>query len=255
MKHPLLSEILSSQVVHDAAGRSHPLKSGITPDEGEFIWNIITSQAIERTLEIGCGYGISTLYICDALSSKTLPQHLIIDPNQSTEYCGIGTRNLDQANFDFYQLIEKPSEIALPELLLNGTEPFDFALVDGYHTFDQVILEFYYIDMLLKENGIIVFDDVTIFPGVGKAVRYIATCPNYEIYGTVRLPPLWKRRLVDATKRLLGRLLWTLPNSLAREFLNDSILNPHARFGLNTRMIAVKKTALTKRSSGWYVPF
>ena len=153
MINPVVKQILMSKTVTDEFGNNHKLRSEIGPDKGEFIWALIQSNEIEHSIEIGCAFGISSLYICDALSQKESPRHVIIDPFQSTTWHGVGVNNLQTAGFSFYELIEKPSEIALPTLLQNE-ERFDFAFIDGYHTFDHALLDFFYLNRLLKIQGL-----------------------------------------------------------------------------------------------------
>ena len=75
MIHPLLAEVFASQQVTDKFGNSYPLRSSINPEEGEFIWRLISKNKVEHSLEIGCAFDISSLYICAALSKKF---HLIM---------------------------------------------------------------------------------------------------------------------------------------------------------------------------------
>ncbi len=46
------------------------------------------------------------------------------------------------------------SEICLPQLLQQELR-FDFAYVDGWHTFDHVMMEFFYINRMLDEGGVV----------------------------------------------------------------------------------------------------
>ena len=83
--------------------------SSISNSEGEFRWNNIRDHHYEKTIEIGCALGISSLYICDALSVLGQPSHTIIDPFQTTRWESVGIRNLERRNLDFYSLLEQPS--------------------------------------------------------------------------------------------------------------------------------------------------
>jgi hypothetical protein len=47
------------------------MHSGISRDEGKFIYNLIQSDPrISHTLEVGCAYGPSSLNICAALRGR-----------------------------------------------------------------------------------------------------------------------------------------------------------------------------------------
>ena len=65
----------------------------------------------------------------------------------------------------------------MPELLEDNEEKFDFIFIDGWHTFDYTLLDFFYADKLLRKGGIIIIDDAKHL-GVAKCVRYIDT--NYR---------------------------------------------------------------------------
>ena len=183
MHSPVLTEILKTEKVYARDGNAYDLHSAIDENGGRAIYELIKDQGISVSLEVGCAYGVSSLYICDALSAHQNPHHTIIDPNQSTEWRGIGKLNLRKAGFDFFSLIEKPSEIALPELLVNGKK-FQFILIDGWHTFDQTLLDFFYADRLLEDGGFVAIDDAN-FPGIRKMISYASKYPNYRIYKKV----------------------------------------------------------------------
>jgi Methyltransferase domain len=68
-----------------------------------------------NTLEVGCAYGLSSLFICSALQERHGATHTIIDPYQNGY--GVGIRNLEDAGLRFFNLIENKSEFALPKLL------------------------------------------------------------------------------------------------------------------------------------------
>jgi len=151
----------------------------VSRSEGEFLAKAIEDNGFQRTIEIGCALGISSLYICDALSGQPDPSHTIIDPNQTDGWERIGIRNLEAHGYSFYRLIEQPSEIALPQLLQRG-EAFDLGFIDGYHTFDHALVDFFYLNRMLRVGGMIIFDDVS-FPSISKLVRYLRNYPAYEI--------------------------------------------------------------------------
>jgi len=68
--------------------------------------------------------------------------HTIIDAFQSTYFNNIGVGNLKKANLNIYDLIEAYTEIALPQLL-SDVKKYDFCFIDGNHTFDRVLVDFF----------------------------------------------------------------------------------------------------------------
>jgi hypothetical protein len=93
--------------------------------------------------------GATTRSACAEASARQAVR-IVIDPFQRTQWRGSGIKNIRDAEFG--------SDIVLPGLLDEGVT-VDFAFVDGWHTFDQVPVEFYDINRLLRVGGVIAFDD------------------------------------------------------------------------------------------------
>ena len=178
----------------------------------------------------------------------------MIDPLQSTRWHSVGVQNLRKTGFTFWELIEQPSALALPSLLASGLK-VQFALIDGWHTFDQVLLDFFYVDKLLEDGGIVAFDDV-VMPAINRAVRYLLNYPNYRIVETVdeSAPPKVspKRRVFDF---VLRRLTNAVPSRIREEYFSDSWLRPSEKIGLNGRMVFLQKSGPDTRSWDWYKSF
>lgn len=253
MKIKLIEEILDSRQVTDEKGNTYELHSEISKAEGEFISELILGNEVEQSIEIGCAFGISSFYICNALSKKKSPHHVIIDPHQWSQWHGIGVHNLKRARFSFFELIEQPSEIALPRLLEKG-ETFDFAFIDGWHTFDHVLLDFFYIDRLLKVQGIVVFDDID-YPGPRRLIRYISNYQNYEIICSLKYDRALKNRLSDCLVTGISALVKLLPERYTRQIFSDNVFRPNCSLALNTSIIALRKTNHDTRNWDWYAPF
>jgi predicted O-methyltransferase YrrM len=256
MYNETLTYILDTGNVHDRFGNTYRLHSSISLEKGEFIWHLVRDNKPERTLEVGCAYGVSSLFICDALAhNQNNAAHVIVDPHQSTLWRGVGIYNLEKAGFTFWELIEEYSEFALPRLVANERR-FDFAFIDGLHRFENVLLDFFYIDRLLEVNGIIVFDDVDT-QAVNKALRYILNYPNYEVMGLfpeISLHTI-KRRSLETFKRGLKLLTTFMPGRMARELFDDSVFRPHTEIGLDRGVIALRKTSSESTQWDWYEPF
>ena len=77
---------------------------------------------------------------------------------------------------NFFTLIEKGSEFALPILAENGGESIDLALIDGWHTFDQTLIDASYLIMMLRVGGFLIIDDYD-WPAVRKVADYLETLP------------------------------------------------------------------------------
>src|SRR5581483_11732845 len=108
-----------------------------------------------------------------------------------------------------------------------GGEQFDFAFIDGYHTFDHCLVDFFYIDMMLRPRGIVVFDDVG-WPAINNVVRFVAANRRYAIVDSARRTPLgqvrglaggWFRTL--GRPRMLRKTLWQVDRSFAVALRKD----------------------------------
>lgn len=90
-------------------------------------------------------------------------------------------------------VIEKTSYRALPLLLeqvLSKSIPkFHMIYIDGWHTFDYTLVDFFYADLLLEVNGVIVLDDIKHTP-VRRTMDYIRT--NYPHYTVVDKTPCYR---------------------------------------------------------------
>jgi predicted O-methyltransferase YrrM len=206
----VLQEIIKTQQVRPVDdGNSIPLHSSISDEEGLFLQNLVHKVDPKIILEVGLAFGISGLYICDALTIREGTRYIAIDPYQYDNESvwgswgnGIGMANLRRAGFgDIVEVIAKPSHLALPQLEMTGQE-IDFAFIDGWHTFDFTLVDFFYIDHLLRVGGIVAFDDV-YWPAVKKVCRFVATNRAYAAVGTYGANS-WKRRAVE-------RLLTIMP--------------------------------------------
>jgi predicted O-methyltransferase YrrM len=254
MPEALLDRIYQTREVVDRDSVRHKLHSEITPDEGKLMASLIREHHFNRTLEVGCAYGLSSLFICGALAEQPSPQHTMLDPGQFTYWKGIGMHHLEQAGYThFVELIEKPSEVALPEML-EQQRTFQFALIDGFHTFDHVLLDFFFVNRLLEDGGIVVMDDLQL-PGIKKVARYIANYPNYKVVATAKrsiYPPSWRRRLAEASLRLLAAVM---PQDMRSQVFDNAFFQSDISRGLVSEMVAFQKTGPDERSSHWYAPF
>jgi predicted O-methyltransferase YrrM len=213
--HPLAERIIATGRTELPNGEEANADSFIPRLECEMIYRAVEVAQASRAIEVGMAYGVSSLCILDALSrtspgadSSALPRMIAIDPAQLTDYQGAGVHLLRRAGLDsFFRLVPQPSAVALPELLRNG-ERARFAFIDGWHTFDHTLVDFFYIDQMLETGGIVVLDDVS-YPAINAVVRFILTNRDYELTDTVPLAPVSRgirfRRLLKRLVRPIAR--------------------------------------------------
>jgi len=158
------------------------ISSTISEAEAVILMKIVSDVKAEVTLETGLAFGASAIAICHAKQSFHSERkiHYAIDPNQNDFYEGAALVALEQEGLDNqFKLLEGPSHMKLPELISNN-EKLDFAFVDGWHTFDYTLLDFFLIDKILKPGGIIAFHDMQAL-SKQKVLRYILTHRKYRI--------------------------------------------------------------------------
>lgn len=161
-------------VVARSDGSVHQLfPVSVNSAEGEALREWVERERAAHTIEVGFGYGISALFICEALLANDRPdaRHVVLDPNQTWRFADCGLQLIEEAGLD--KLVEfhaEASETALPRFLAEGRR-FDLAFVDGNHRFDGVFLDLIYLGRLVREGGIIFVDDFQL-PAVAKAVSF-----------------------------------------------------------------------------------
>ena len=229
----LIKKIYETGMVYDKDGNEFELRNHISPDEGEFLINIINDYiSTKKVIEIGCAFGISALHIGEAIRNYKDSEHIIIDPFQSSHYRRVGIHQIEKAGFKNFRLIEEPSGSALPALAADRASEFGFVFIDGWHTFDQTLVDLYYADQLLVDDGIVVIDDCALAP-VAKAVAYFANDPNYEMVRTVGR---------HTTRQRIGGVINTLlPVQIAREILPHGLYDRFYVRCLYPSMVALRK--------------
>jgi predicted O-methyltransferase YrrM len=152
------------------------LASNSTLNNLKFIQRMMRDRQPQRTLEIGLAFGASTLVFCaeyQNLGRTGTKQHTAIDPFQPRHwYDEAGVFAVERAGLgEFLDYRPEFSEFVLPKLLESG-QCYDLIYVDGGHLFENVFLDALYCARLLKDGGIIMFDDSTD-PHVAKAMGFI----------------------------------------------------------------------------------
>ncbi len=202
----------------------------------------------KTTLEVGMAYGVSTLFICEALADLPHPAtHIAIDPHQSSKWHGIGLRNVQAAGFaDKLRLLEERSELCLPRLLQEGTT-IDLAFIDGLHHFEQCALEFYYIDRMLPVGGVVIFDDVN-WPAIRHVVRLVMSYGTYEVTDHTG-PKGGGTTLLGRARKALARLPY------ARQLLRPDFLARDWDLGIRGSCVALTKITSERPKHGEFRGF
>jgi predicted O-methyltransferase YrrM len=144
--------------------------------EGEALRDWVLREGARRSIEIGLGYGISALYICEGLLENADPtmHHVAIDPFQAPRFSDCGLQFLAEAGVA--KMVEhhaEESQILLPRFL-GEARSFDFAFVDGNHRFERFFVDLFYLSHLVRPGGIVALDDYQL-PAIARATSFFTT--------------------------------------------------------------------------------
>ncbi|HXG85356.1 MAG TPA: class I SAM-dependent methyltransferase [Pyrinomonadaceae bacterium] len=179
-QNPTLKELFEKRVATSQSGETVEVEADIRPAFAEALYSAVLKAKPQLVVEIGMAFGGSSLAILTALNQIGENGKLIsIDPNQSTQWRNCGVVAVKKAGFEnSHELIEKFDYIALPELLSRG-DTIDFAYIDGWHTFDYTLIDFWFIDKMLKAEGVVGFNDCHL-TAVDRVIKFVLSHRKYE---------------------------------------------------------------------------
>lgn len=177
---PALAEVYRSGTTRAADGTTIPVHSHIPLAYAEALFQVVRDLQPCVCVEIGLALGTSALAILAGLEAAGGRGRLIsIDPKQDDKWRGAGRAAAERAGYrERHEVIIEPDFTALPALLRMGLRA-DFAYIDGWHTFDHAMLDFWYIDRMMSAGGIVAFNDCGL-AGVDKAIGFVQSHRKYE---------------------------------------------------------------------------
>lgn len=137
----------------------------VSIEEGFLLNELCQKVRKKNILEVGFGYGFSSIFILSAIIDEPTWTHTAIDPYQYTDWKGIGFAsvlhilNYRNADVQSFKLISSCSDIALSSLQSLGKK-FDLIFIDGYHRFDDVLVDFYLSTKICNIGGYVVLHDL-----------------------------------------------------------------------------------------------
>ena len=170
----VLRSMYSGQPQKGSDGQKHKMDpiTRIPVEEGVYLYRLCRDTKAERTMEIGCAYGFSTLYFLAAIRSNPAATHTAIDPYETNLWSGIAVENARAVGMDkSFRLIEEKSFLAVPRMISDGTQ-YDVIFIDGNHRFDDTLVEFTLCALACKMGGYIVLDDM----GCPPSARWFPSC-------------------------------------------------------------------------------
>lgn len=231
-------------------GERVKLHSNVGPESGRVIRHAIEVCAPHIGCEVGLAFGVSSLYILDAMKDFGDGTLIGMDPAQHDQtWRGGGLYNLQRAGFaDKYSFIEASSQAALPRLVQEGTR-IQFGFVDGWHTFDHTLVDFFYLDQMMDVGGVIILDDVG-YPALQRLAHFIVTNRDYSVLDSAPAPSASGLR--NRTKSVAQKLC----NPLVRDDHTPSKASKLLQEPVNrSQLIALRKNGDDKRSFDHFVPF
>ena len=170
-------------MVANSDGSTHDVRTvSISGVEGKKLRDWVIREQAAHPIEIGLGYGFSTLHMCEGLLGVGCPDAklTLLDPFQDSRFANGGLQNLVEAGVrDLVDFRSAKSQILLPEFLAEGRS-FDLAFVDGNHRFDYVFLDLFYLGQLLPLGSVILVDDYNL-PGIERAVAFFLRNLNWTV--------------------------------------------------------------------------
>lgn len=207
-KNAVLREAFSTLTTRTPGGEPVPLDSYIDNRTAEALYQHVLTQRPRLAVEVGMANAISSLAILTALEEIGGDGQLVsIDPNQSTQWRDCGRASVARAGLGHrHKVIEEPDWFALPRLLGERTR-VDFAYIDGWHTFDYALVDFWFLDKMVPKDGVVAFNDCG-WAAVEKAINFVLTHRRYREVD-VGLPKSFARPsgIVDVLKAIKNRRL------------------------------------------------
>ena len=148
-------------------GQRHPVDATtrVSVEEGLTLHALCVEGGATTLLEVGLAYGFSTVFLLAALEKAGGGTLASIDPYQASDWHGIGAGNarrlvsgspvLAPGSFSW---VEDRSERALVDLERAGRR-HDLTFIDGYHRFDDVLVDFTLAARVCSPGGLIVLHD------------------------------------------------------------------------------------------------
>lgn len=192
-RNSTLKEIIATGQVTSPDGQVLSLHSHVSAIEANALYELVKKRQPRTVLEVGMAFGVSSLAILTALDELGAGSLTSVDPNQiEGEWKGTGLANVRRAGFaSRHTLIEQSNFLALPRLFESGMK-IDLAYIDGWHTFEYALLDFFFIDKMLAEHGVVGFNDAG-WPSVHKVIKFLLRHRKYvEI--DVGLPTVYRAR-------------------------------------------------------------
>ncbi len=186
--HSKVMDIVDNLSVKDAkifsaSGRecdtNRLLKAGTRGKYGMLLTMIAKCFAPKMTIELGTCVGFSAMYIVGGLESVNELDYSFVSIEASKSLVDLAQNNLHKfgANDRRCKLVNDYFENVLSRLLHDNVV-VDFVFVDGNHTYDATLKYFNWLIGKMRQDGIMMFDDIRWSQGMFKAWKSICVHKN-----------------------------------------------------------------------------
>ena len=152
----------------------------ISIEQGAVLHGLVRESGVTRSLEIGFAHGYSTVWILDALNERERAVHTAIDPFEKSMWHGIGL--VQAGRLRTTAKLEWVADYSIHVLsrMIKERASFDLIYIDGNHRFDDVLVDFYLADQVMRVGGLLVFDD-TWLESIQTVCHFVAQNRAYEV--------------------------------------------------------------------------
>ncbi len=246
----VIQDIEESGLTELPNGQLVQVHSNVGPGSGRVIKEAIQKVQPKLGCEVGLAFGASTLYILDAMKRFGGGKLIGMDPAQFDDtWQGGGLHNVKRAGFaDDYEFHAESSQLVLPRLAAAGTR-IQFGFLDGWHTFDHTLVDFFYLDMMMDVGGVVILDDVG-YPSLQRLAHFIVTNRSYSVIDADTRPRIndWKNRAKHSLQTLLSPLVRDNHTPSKSSLAKQHVVN-------SAQLVALQKTSHDSRSFDHFVPF
>lgn len=203
---PALYELYETDRAIDLDGKSHDFDQNVPVHYAEALYELVRKVKPKVVVEVGLACGTTAAAVLTGIKENGGGKLISIDPGQSTQWHNCGVATIKRAGLsEWHELMEDFDYFALPKLLREGLK-VDIGYIDGWHTFDYALLDWFYLDKMVVDKGIIGFND-SHFRSVHRVLKFVLSHRHYEEID-VGLPKTYKSRIPIAgplLKRLADR--------------------------------------------------
>lgn len=170
-------------------------------------------------------------------------------PSYDTPADTASPASTDAAADNIEYITAKSAEV-LPELIFQGQQ-VEMALIAGWRTFDYAFADFFYIDKLLSNGGILIIDNADK-PSTRKLCHFIVSNLPYQFVSNLEQKD--RRPLIE---QIVTRHLHRLPfvSSKVRQLIRPEVLDTQYAERLDSPILTLQKSGSDQRSARYHEAF